>query len=79
VLEADAVIDLALMKTHEFAMFSGAIKNLFGCVPSKKKIYSPLLERSLLSPVHPPQATAYGYGCESSNGRNGPTKGKLLK
>src|SRR4030067_826802 len=25
VLEADAVVDLALMKTHEFAMFSGAI------------------------------------------------------
>jgi uncharacterized protein (DUF362 family) len=38
-LDADAVVDLALMKTHEFAAYSGAIKNLFGCVPSNKRIY----------------------------------------
>jgi uncharacterized protein (DUF362 family) len=38
-LEADAIVDLALMKTHEWAMYSGAIKNLFGCVPSNKRIY----------------------------------------
>ena len=39
VLDADAVIDLPLMKTHEFMMYSGAIKNLFGCVPSNRRIY----------------------------------------
>ncbi len=39
VLEADAIIDLPLMKTHEFVMYSGAIKNLFGCVPSNRRIY----------------------------------------
>ncbi len=39
VLDADAVVDLALMKTHEFTAYSGAIKNLFGCVPSNKRIY----------------------------------------
>ena len=33
VLEADAVVDLPLMKTHEFMAYSGAVKNLFGCVP----------------------------------------------
>lgn len=38
-LDADAVIDLPLMKTHEFMMYSGAIKNLFGCVPSNRRIY----------------------------------------
>lgn len=39
ILEADAVVDVALMKTHEFAMFSGAIKNLFGCVPDNRRIF----------------------------------------
>ena len=39
VLEAGAIVNLALMKTHEWAMYSGAIKNLFGCVPSNKRIY----------------------------------------
>jgi uncharacterized protein (DUF362 family) len=39
ILEADAVVDLPLMKTHEFMAYSGAIKNLFGCVPSNKRIY----------------------------------------
>ncbi|MEM2107918.1 MAG: DUF362 domain-containing protein [Candidatus Bathyarchaeia archaeon] len=39
VLDADAIVDLALMKTHEWTMYSGAIKNLFGCVPSNKRIY----------------------------------------
>jgi uncharacterized protein (DUF362 family) len=38
-LDADAVVDLPLMKTHEFMMFSGAIKNLFGCVPSNRRIF----------------------------------------
>ncbi len=38
-LEVDAVVDLPLMKTHEFMMYSGAIKNLFGCVPSNRRIY----------------------------------------
>jgi len=39
VLDADAVVDVALMKTHEFAAFSGAIKNLFGCVPDNRRIF----------------------------------------
>jgi uncharacterized protein (DUF362 family) len=39
VLEADAIVDLALMKTHEFTTYSGAIKNLFGCIPSNRRIY----------------------------------------
>ncbi len=38
-LEADAVVNLPLMKTHEFMTFSGALKNLFGMVPSNRRIY----------------------------------------
>jgi uncharacterized protein (DUF362 family) len=38
-LETDAVVDLPLMKTHEFMTYSGALKNLFGMVPSNRRIY----------------------------------------
>ncbi|MBN2345208.1 MAG: DUF362 domain-containing protein [Candidatus Aminicenantes bacterium] len=37
VLEADAVVNLAKMKTHGFLRLTGAVKNLFGCVPGVRK------------------------------------------
>ncbi len=37
VLEADLVIDLPKLKTHTLTMFTGAEKNLYGCVPGIKK------------------------------------------
>jgi len=39
VVDTDAIVDLALMKTHEFTKFSGAIKNLFGCLPDNRRIF----------------------------------------
>lgn len=80
VLDADAVVDLPLMKTHEFAMYSGAIKNLFGCVPSNKRIYlHPYLPEVFyrLYSILKPQLTIMDarIGIE----RNGPTKGKPVK
>ena len=80
VLDADAVVDLPLMKTHEFAMYSGAIKNLFGCVPSNKRIYlHPYLQEVFyrLYSVIKPQLTIMDarVGIEG----NGPTKGKPVK
>lgn len=38
-LEADALVDMPVMKTHEFTIYSGAIKNLFGLIPDEKRIY----------------------------------------
>jgi uncharacterized protein (DUF362 family) len=80
VLAADAVVDLPLMKTHEFAMYSGAIKNLFGCVPSNKRIYlHPYLQEVFyrLYAIVKPQLTIMDarVGIEG----NGPTKGKPVK
>ncbi len=80
VLDADAVVDLPLMKTHEFAMYSGAIKNLFGCVPSNRRIYlHPYLPEVFyrLYSVIKPQLTVMDarVGIEG----NGPTKGKPVK
>lgn len=36
-VEADVLIDMPRMKTHGFMMFTGAVKNLFGCIPGLEK------------------------------------------
>jgi uncharacterized protein (DUF362 family) len=80
VLDADAVVDMALMKTHEFAMYSGAIKNLFGCVPSNRRIYlHPYLSEVFyrLYTVLKPQLTVMDARVAIEG--NGPTKGNPVK
>jgi uncharacterized protein (DUF362 family) len=80
VLEADAIVDLALMKTHEWAMYSGAIKNLFGCVPSNKRIYlHPYLSEVFyrLYTILKPQLTVMDARVAIEG--NGPTKGTPVK
>ena len=37
VLEADLVINLPKLKTHAFALYTGAVKNLFGVIPGNRK------------------------------------------
>jgi uncharacterized protein (DUF362 family) len=77
VLEADAVVDMPLMKTHEFTMYSGAIKNLFGCVPSNRRIYlHPYLPEVFLRlySILNPQLTVMDARVALEG--NGPTKGK---
>lgn len=37
VFDADLVINLPKLKTHMAATYTGAVKNLFGCVPGQKK------------------------------------------
>jgi uncharacterized protein (DUF362 family) len=80
VMEADAVVDLALMKTHEFAAYSGAVKNLFGCVPSNKRIYlHPYLSEVFyrLYAIFKPALTIMDARVAVEG--NGPTKGKPVK
>jgi uncharacterized protein (DUF362 family) len=38
-IDADAVVDVPVMKTHEFKIYSGALKNLFGCIPDDRRIF----------------------------------------
>jgi len=35
---ADAIINLPKLKTHGMMVITGAVKNLFGCIPGKKKV-----------------------------------------
>ncbi len=39
ILEADLVINLPKLKAHRQLGFTGAIKNLYGCMPGKRKAY----------------------------------------
>jgi uncharacterized protein (DUF362 family) len=76
VLDADAVVDLPMMKTHEFMLYSGALKNLFGCVPSNRRIYlHPYLTEVLfrLYQVFKPALTIMDARVGIAG--NGPTKG----
>jgi uncharacterized protein (DUF362 family) len=80
IMDANAVVDLPLMKTHEFMAYSGAIKNLFGCIPSNKRIYlHPYLPEVFyhLYTLFNPALTIMDArtGIEG----NGPTKGKPVK
>lgn len=36
-LDADVVINLPKLKTHDLTVFTGAVKNMFGCVPGLRK------------------------------------------
>ncbi len=38
VQEADAIINLPKLKTHGMTTLTGAVKNLFGCIPGKRKV-----------------------------------------
>lgn len=80
VLEADEIVDLALMKTHEFTTYSGAIKNLFGCIPNNRRIFlHPFLNEVFLKLyfILNPKLTIIDarVGLEG----NGPTKGDPVK
>ena len=37
VLNADAIVDVAKAKTHTFMYYTGAVKNMFGCIPGLTK------------------------------------------
>lgn len=37
-MDADAIINVPKLKTHAMTIMTGAVKNLFGCVPGKRKV-----------------------------------------
>jgi uncharacterized protein (DUF362 family) len=77
ILDADAVVDLPLMKTHEFMAYSGALKNLFGCITQQQThLPASVSARSVLSPLHALQAALTIMDARTGIEGNGPTKGK---
>ena len=45
VLEADRVIGIAKLKTHMQALYTGAVKNYFGCIPLRERKRAHLLSK----------------------------------
>jgi len=37
--EVDSIISVPVMKTHEFTLYGGAVKNMFGCIPNNRRIF----------------------------------------
>ena len=79
-IEADSVIDVPVMKTHEYKIYSGAIKNLFGCIPDDRRIFlHPQLNEVLLQlfKVIDPELVIMDAIVAMEG--NGPTKGNPVK
>ncbi len=79
-LDADAIVDVPVMKTHEYKIYSGAIKNLFGCIPDSRRIFlHPHLSEVLfqLYSFLKPELTIMDAMVAMQG--NGPTKGEPVK
>lgn len=79
-LEADALIDVPVMKTHEFTIYSGAIKNLFGLIPDRRRIFlHPYLNEVLFSLFIFLKPKATLMDALTAMEKNGPTRGDPVK
>jgi uncharacterized protein (DUF362 family) len=79
-IDSDAVVDMPVMKTHEFKIYSGALKNLFGCVPDDRRIFMHHQLDEVLYQLYSflkPQLTV--MDAITAMEGNGPTKGKPVK
>lgn len=75
----DVLVNLCIMKTHEFTRMSGAVKNLFGLIPDRRRFrYHPMIARVLaqLHTVFRKQLILMD-GVHAMEGY-GPTKGHLV-
>lgn len=78
--EVDSVINVPVLKTHEFTLYSGAMKNLFGLIPDRKRIFlHPHLNEVLfkLWELAKPKVTI--MDALTAMEKNGPTRGSPVK
>lgn len=79
-IDSDFIVDMPVMKTHEFKIFSGALKNLFGCVPDDRRIFMHHQLDEVLFQLYRilnPQLTIMDAIVAMEG--NGPTKGKPVR
>ncbi len=79
-MESDIKISISNIKTHSVTKFTGACKNLFGCLPAtEKSVYHPYIHKvvhDLTIAINPDLSIVDGfYGME----RNGPIQGEPVK
>ncbi len=76
----DLFVNLPVLKTHEFALVTGAVKNMFGAVPEMKRIkYHPIIAEVLvkLCKIYSNQLVIMD-GIDAMEG-HGPTRGRSIK
>ena len=79
-LETDALIDAPVMKTHEFTVYSGAIKNLFGLIPDRRRIFlHPYFNEVLFSLFSFLKPKVTIMDALTAMEKNGPTRGAPVK
>ena len=79
-IDADFFVDMPVMKTHEFKIYSGALKNLFGCLPDDRRIFMHHQLDEVLFQLYSilnPQLTVMDAIVAMEG--NGPTKGKPVR
>ena len=77
--EVDSVIDVPVMKTHEFTTYSGAIKNLFGLIPDRKRIFLHPYINEVLFSLYVLTKPITIMDALTAMERNGPTRGNPVK
>lgn len=79
-VEADSIVSVPVLKTHEFSLFSGAIKNLFGCIPSNRRIlHHPHINEVLSDLIHILKPTFSIMDATIAMEGNGPGRGIPVK
>lgn len=76
----DLFVNLPVLKTHEFALVTGAVKNMFGTVPEMKRIkYHPIIAEVLvkLCKIYSNQLVIMD-GIDAMEG-HGPTRGRSIR
>ncbi len=79
-LEADALINSPVMKTHEFTIYSGAVKNLFGLIPDRRRIFlHPYFNEVLFNLFSFLKLKITIMDALTAMEKNGPTRGTPVK
>ncbi|MCX8177506.1 MAG: DUF362 domain-containing protein [Candidatus Bathyarchaeota archaeon] len=79
-LEVDALVNVPVMKTHEFTLYSGAVKNLFGLIPDSRRIFlHPYLNETLYHLLMLLKPTANIMDALTAMEGRGPTRGMPVK
>lgn len=77
--EVDSIINVPVMKTHEFTLYSGAVKNLFGLIPDRKRIFlHPCIEDVLFNLCQLTKPITIMDAITAME-KNGPTRGSPVK
>lgn len=78
--EVNSIINVPVMKTHEFTIYSGALKNLFGLIPDKKRIFlHPHINEVLFNLYKLVKPKTNIMDALTAMEKNGPTRGSPVK